>query len=120
MAKETYTNPNPLEYITKDASAIRELLNPQFMAGLNVSLAEAVLEPQASTLKHQHTDFDEIYYCLEGEGKLFINDQLFNLKPGSFYLLPKMSSHYLIASTRLRILCICNPPYNHQQTIILP
>ena len=119
MKKEQYTNHTPLEYITKDASTIRELLNPQVLPGIPISLAEAMVEAQASTLKHQHENFDEIYYCLQGTGTLYINDQPFAFEPGGFYWLPKKTSHYLEAQTALRLLCICCPPYNHQQTIML-
>ena len=116
---DRYTNHNPLEYITKDNSLIRELLNPKVSPDLSLSLAEAVVEAGASTIEHIHTDFDEIYYCLEGSGFLFINGEAFAFEPGDFYLLPKLSRHYLRATSQLKLLCICQPAYNHSQTELL-
>ena len=63
-----YTNPQPLEYITKDTSLIRELLNPQIIPGLGMSVAEAVVEAHAMTIEHAHQDFDEIYWNITGNG----------------------------------------------------
>ena len=111
-----HTNPSPEGYITKDKSTIRELLHPDFVSGLGMSLAEAVVEPGMGTAAHLHEDFDEIYYCLEGEGQLFIDGLEYPFTPHSFYLMPTGSIHSLKARTRLRLLCICCPGYTHRGT----
>ena len=106
------------QYTTKDGSCIRELLHPSFMPGLGLSLAEAVVNAGESTKRHFHMTFDEIYYCLEGAGVLYINDISHPFFPGAYHLLPKGSSHYLAATTRLRLLCVCCPGYAHEETVI--
>ncbi len=103
-------------YVTKDQSFIRELLHPDFVPGLGMSLAEAVVEQGRETAEHGHPHFDEIYYGLEGEGILHINGMPHEFGPGRFYLLPKGSRHYLQAATRLRLLCMCCPGYTHEGT----
>ena len=110
--------PAPEPYVTKDGSRIRELLHPAFLPGLGMSLAEAVVEAGQSTERHYHTAFDEIYYCLEGEGVLYINDAAHPFSPGSYYLLPKGATHYLAAAAKLRLLCVCCPGYTHDETVI--
>lgn len=115
-----YTNDNPKEYITKDASLIRELMNADVVDGLGVSLAEAVVEPGGKTIPHSHTNCDEIYYCLAGDGTLSINGEAFPFSPHNFYLLPKGAVHSLEAKTRLRLLCICCPGYSHEDTRLCP
>ena len=115
----SYSNESPLEYVTKDLSVIRELLNQHCVPGLGLSLAEAVVEAGHATEKHYHTAFDEIYYCLEGEGTLYINDQACEFAAHMFYLLPKNATHYLRAAARLRLLCICCPGYTHEQTVLV-
>ena len=119
MKSQHYTNENPREYITKDLSMIRELLHPDDIPGLKVSLAEAVVDAFQVTEKHYHTDSDEIYYCLEGSGILYIDDQAYDFSPQKFYLLPKNTTHYLKAQTRLRLLCFCSPAYSHEQTVLV-
>lgn len=106
------------EYVTKDASVIRELLNAATAPGLGMSLAEAVLEAGASTIAHHHDDCDEIYYCLEGEGTLSINGENVPFVPHGYYLLPKGAKHFLRARTPLRLLCICCPGYTHEGTVL--
>lgn len=112
-------NDIPSEYVTKDLSAIRELLHPDRIPGLGVSLAEAVVEESCSTIRHYHIESDEIYYCLEGEGTLYINEKEYEFSTGKYYLIPKNASHLLTAKTRLRLLCICHPPYSHEQTVLI-
>ena len=108
----------PDAYITKDKSLIRELFHPAFMPGLGVSLAEAVVESGTSTERHFHTSFDEIYYCLEGAGVLYINGAPHTFSPGAHYLLSKGAWHYVTATTRLTFLCVCCPGYSHEETVL--
>lgn len=115
---KSFTNLSPKTYVTKDASLIRELMNGEVSPGLGVSLAEAVVEAGASTAPHRHMTFDEIYYCLEGEGALFIDRESFPFSAGSFYLIPRGSEHALRAVTRLTLLCICSPGYEHEHTVL--
>ncbi len=117
MDNVTDTPPIPA-YITKDKSFIRELLHPSRISGLGLSLAEAIVNPGESTEEHYHSNFDEVYYCLEGAGSLFINGKEQSFIPHSCYLLPAGSRHRLNAATRLRLLCICCPGYTHEGTIL--
>lgn len=110
--------PTPKSYVTKDGSVIRELLHPSFLPGLGMSLAEAVVEAGQSTERHFHMTFDEIYYCLEGAGVLYVNDAPHPFSPGSYHLMPKGSFHFLTATTKLRLLCVCCPGYTHEETVI--
>ena len=116
---KNYTNPPPETYDTKDKSLIRELLHPAFVQGLGISLAEAVVNAGEGTAPHRHDGFDEVYYCLEGEGMLFINNEPFPFSADMFYLLPKGASHHLAAASRLRLLCICCTGYTHEGTTLL-
>jgi mannose-6-phosphate isomerase-like protein (cupin superfamily) len=118
IAMPVYTNTAVQEYITKDASMIRELLNASVVPGLGMSLAEAIVEAGKSTHAHHHRDCDEIYYCLEGRGTLTINGEAFAFATGDFYLLPKGATHGLHAAERLRVLCICCPGYSHEGTVL--
>lgn len=108
----------PQPYVTKDGSTIRELVHPARWPGLGMSLAEAVVEAGGSTLRHVHTSFDEIYYCLEGTGVLYVDDAPGSFEPGDYRLIARGSSHYLTATTKLRLLCVCCPGYTHEATVL--
>lgn len=114
-----HSNPAPKSYRTKDNTFIRELLNSQVAPGLGVSLAEASLAAGEKSAEHLHLDFDEIYYCLEGSGTLYINSEPHPFTPNSFYLMQSGERHYLKAEQDLKLLCICQPGYSHDGTRLL-
>ena len=54
----------------------------------------------------------EAVYCIEGEGEVeTVEDgKVYQLKPGTMYLLDKNDKHYLRAKTQMRMVCVFNPP----------
>ncbi len=62
-------------------------------------------EPGQSTPIHQHPQQDEIFYVLEGSGKLTLGDGETAIHPQSLILVPAQTRHGLVAGeTRLVIL----------------
>ena len=57
-------------FITKDGSEIRELMAYRNSCIRNLSLAEAILPAGAATQEHYHTGTDEVYYILQGRGRM--------------------------------------------------
>ena len=53
----------------------------------------------------------EAVYCIEGEGEVeTVEDgKVYQLKPGTMYLLDKNDKHYLRAKTQMRMVCVFNP-----------
>ncbi|TMN23173.1 ectoine synthase [Lentibacillus cibarius] len=54
----------------------------------------------------------EAVYCIEGEGtieKLETGD-VYDIKPGTMYLLDEHDRHRLKAKTQMRMVCVFNPP----------
>ncbi|MDA8351665.1 MAG: ectoine synthase [Firmicutes bacterium] len=60
----------------------------------------------------------EAVYCIEGEGKLedLDNDKVYTLKPGTLYTLNGHEKHRVTATTKLRMVCVFNPPLTGQET----
>ena len=98
-------------FTTKDGSTIRELHHTGAQ-----SLAEATLEPGQSTQRHYHRASEEIYFVLEGEGNLEIDGEREQVGPGDAALIPAGAWHEIVATTPLRFLCCCAPPYSHDDT----
>jgi len=115
------SRPFPVQepYVTKDGSRIRELVNPLLAPGLGMSLAEAEVAAGSRTEAHFHTDFDEMYYCLQGAGLLYVNNRSFPFSPGTYHLISKGSIHFLTATMTIRLLCICCPGYTHEETVLV-
>ena len=100
-------------FVTKDGSTIRELHHTQAQ-----SLAEATLEVEQATERHYHRVTEEIYFVLKGQGKLEIDGETSQMRPGDAALIPPGAWHTLEnnGTSELRILCCCAPPYSHDDT----
>ena len=107
-------------FITKDGSEIRELLAHRNSSIRNQSLAEARLEPGASTQEHFHTKTEEIYFITQGQGRIRIDGELRGVSKGDAIAIPPGSRHKLwnTGEEQLRLLCCCAPGYEHADTII--
>jgi mannose-6-phosphate isomerase-like protein (cupin superfamily) len=107
-------------FITKDGSEIRELLAHRNSAIRNQSLAEARLPVGASTQEHFHPKAEEIYYITRGTGRMRIENELRDVKPGDAIAIPPGQKHKLwnTGSEVLRLLCCCAPAYENDDTVI--
>jgi mannose-6-phosphate isomerase-like protein (cupin superfamily) len=98
-------------FTTKDGSTIREL-HHTFVQ----SLAEASLGAGAETRRHYHAVTEEIYFVLEGEGQMEVDDLHRRVGPGDAVLIPAGARHQITAETPLRFLCCCAPAYSDDDT----
>jgi mannose-6-phosphate isomerase-like protein (cupin superfamily) len=105
---------------TKDGSEIRELLAHRNSGIRNQSLAEARLPVGGSTQEHFHSLAEEIYYITHGTGRIRIEGELREVKPGDAIAIPPGQRHKLwnTGAETLRLLCCCAPAYEHADTII--
>ena len=107
-------------FITKDKSEIREILSPRNSSIQNQSLAEAKLSPGQTTEEHHHLHSEEIYYVLQGQGRMWIENESREVKVGDGFAISTGKKHK-IANTGhedLFFLCCCAPAYTHESTII--
>ena len=107
-------------FTTKDGSEIRELLAHRNSAIRNQSLAEARLPAGGSTQEHYHVRTEEIYYLTHGVGRIRIDGETREVKPGDAIAIPPGRKHKLwnTGSDTLRLLCCCAPAYEHDDTIM--
>ena len=107
-------------FITKDGSEIRELLAHRNSAIRNQSLAEARIPAGGSTQEHYHPRAEEIYFITAGTGRMRIEGETREVKPGDAIAIPSGQRHKLwnTGAETLRLLCCCAPAYEHTDTII--
>jgi mannose-6-phosphate isomerase-like protein (cupin superfamily) len=108
-------------FTTKDGSEIRELLAHRNSSIRHQSLAEARLPPGKSTAPHYHPAAEEIYYVLEGCGRIQIGDEKRDVGPGDAIAIPPGQAH-TIANTgaaTLKFLCCCAPAYEDYDTVLV-
>jgi mannose-6-phosphate isomerase-like protein (cupin superfamily) len=108
-------------FTTKDGSEIRELLAHRNSCIAKQSLAEARLPPGGQTAPHYHPLTEEIYYILEGTGRLTIGDETRDVGPGDAVAIPPGAVHTIATTSEvsLRFLCCCAPGYEHRDTVLV-
>jgi mannose-6-phosphate isomerase-like protein (cupin superfamily) len=104
-------------FTTADGSTIRELLGLPTAPVRNQSLAEATLEPGQATERHYHAESEELYYVVDGSGKMELDGDRRPVAVGDAVLIPPGARHQIRAGADgLRFLCCCAPPYRHEDT----
>jgi len=108
-------------YETKDGSTIRELMHPGVHGNAAQSLAEASVSPGGITALHRHAKTEELYYVLEGRGRMTLGERTFEVAPGETVLISPLTAHRIenIGEDTLRFLCCCAPAYSHEDTQLL-
>jgi len=79
--------------------------------GVGFSFHETTIEEGTTHVFHYQNHIEAVW-LIEGEGTLhdLDNDQVHPLGPGSMYLLNGHEKHQLQARTRMRMMCVFNPP----------
>lgn len=109
-------------YTTKDGSEIRELLHPDNNTNVNnQSLAQARVCCGKKTSPHFHKLTEEIYYISEGEGRMYLEAETFDVKKGDSILIRPGQVHCIenTGSVELVFLCCCSPAYQHKDTYLV-
>ncbi|MDF2446636.1 MAG: ectC [Moraxellaceae bacterium] len=90
--------------------------------GMGFSLHETWIHPGTETHIWYKHHFEAVY-CIEGEGEIEpvdaegrSNGAPIPIKPGMMYALNEHDRHFLRARTRLRLICVFNPPLRGDET----
>lgn len=108
-------------FTTKDGSEIRELLAHRNSCIRLQSLAEARLPPGGTTTAHFHPQTEEIYYIVQGQGRMRIGEETRDVGAGDAIAIPPGQEHQIanIGSEQLVFLCCCAPGYEHADTVLI-
>lgn len=79
--------------------------------GMGYSVHETTILPGTQTFIWYKNHLETVF-CVEGEGEVELIDEgkIFKIVPGTMYALNKHDKHYLRAKTRMRTVCVFNPP----------
>jgi len=114
-------------FVTKDESLIWEFFHPLHETSgkapkdIPFSIALAVVKPGKRTLRHIHEASAEFYYITRGIGVIQLNNQKEPIEENTLIHIPAKTKHTVTNTGKedLLILCICNPPYSHEDTKIV-
>jgi mannose-6-phosphate isomerase-like protein (cupin superfamily) len=102
------------EFIAGDGSILRELVHAdKHPLAISYSLARAVVKPEQTTKLHSLKNSSELYFIMEGEGLMFIDDEREKVRPGQAIYIPPGSSQSIenTGTTDLVFLCIVDPAW---------
>jgi len=101
------------EFVAGDGSILRELLHPDKEdLAIHYSLAYAVVKPSQKTRPHRLKS-SEVYYILEGEGIMHVNEERAKVGPHQAIYIPPNSVQCIenTGSVDLKFLCIVDPAW---------
>lgn len=90
-----------------------ELLNRENSDCKNMSIATILINKGEISQLHYHKQMEEIYYIIQGEAEMNINNQIKKVVPGHAILIPVGFFHQIknIGSTVLKFISIDSPPF---------
>jgi mannose-6-phosphate isomerase-like protein (cupin superfamily) len=109
------------EFIAGDNCTLREILHPDKAdLALRYSLAHAVVRPGDTTWRHCLAA-SEVYYILEGQGIMHIDDESAPVRPGSTVYIPPRAVQCITNSgdTDLVFLCIVDPAWRKEDEAVV-
>ena len=101
---------------TPHGSEIRPLIDRTTSSIERCSLAEEVLPVGAAVGRHHHIETEEVYYILEGTGRMTVGSEVREVKGGDAIFIPRRETHTLenIGQKPMTILLICGPAYSYE------
>jgi mannose-6-phosphate isomerase-like protein (cupin superfamily) len=101
------------EFIAGDGTQLRELLHPDKQPlTLRYSLAHAVVPVAQVSAPHALTT-SEVYYILQGQGEMHIDDEVQPVEPGDAVYIPPNARQFIrnTGTGPLVFICIVDPAW---------
>jgi mannose-6-phosphate isomerase-like protein (cupin superfamily) len=108
------------EFTAGDNTILRELLHPaKADLKLHYSLAHAVVKPGRASRPHR-LKTSEVYYIMEGEGVMYIDDESAPVGPGQAIYIPPNAKQYIrnTGSSDLKFICIVDPAWRKEDEAV--
>jgi mannose-6-phosphate isomerase-like protein (cupin superfamily) len=102
-----------------DNALLCELLHPANEAealAIRYSIAHVIVKPGEATLPHTLKTSAEVYYILEGDGIMYINEEYAAVHSGQAVYIPPNSTQYIqnTGTADLQFLCIVDPMWRRE------
>jgi len=89
---------------------VKRLIHPSTIGSKNIAVSICYLNPGEEITKHRH-EFEEVYFILNGEGTMTLEDQTIRLEKNLLVYIPGNALHGQIndGDEPLEILCSLSP-----------
>lgn len=101
---------------TPHGSEIRPLIDRTTSEIERCSLAEEVLPVGSKVGRHHHLETEEVYYILEGSGRMTVGAEVREVSAGDAIFIPLRHAHTLenTGEGPMRLLLVCGPAYSFE------
>lgn len=109
------------EFMGGDGAVLREIFNPdKENLSLRYSLAHAIVKSDESSVKHKMKT-SEVYYIMEGEGLMHIENEERKVAKGDTVYIPPNSAQYIknTGDCDLKFICIVDPAWKKEDEEVL-
>ena len=109
------------EIIAGDKTILHELLHPDKAdLKLRYSLAHAIVKTGETSQQHKLKN-SEVYYILEGEGIMYINNEPESVRTGQVIYIPPEATQYIknTGKSDLKFLAIVDPAWQPEDEEVL-
>ena len=105
---------------TPHGSEIRPLIDRTTSEIERCSLAEEVLPAGARVGRHHHLETEEVYYILNGAGRMTVGDEVREVANGDAIFIPRGQTHTLenTGAEPMTLLLVCGPAYSLQDHLM--
>jgi mannose-6-phosphate isomerase-like protein (cupin superfamily) len=95
-----------------------DLINSETTSARGLSIATIYVEPGKRSTRHFHKRMEEIYYFIEGTGRVSIGDDVYDVGPGSACYIPINMLHQIenIGSSTLKLVSVDSPSFDPMDT----
>jgi mannose-6-phosphate isomerase-like protein (cupin superfamily) len=106
-------------YVGEDGSLIRELARPGISRLSRHSLAEIRHPPGTASREHYHTEAEEVYYVVGGQGRVSIDGETGDIGSGDVVVIVPGQRHKVwpVGEEDLVLLVTCVPAYSEQEVV---
>jgi len=104
-----------------EGTKIRQIFHPHnTLNGIRYSVSHSELNPGKKAKLHKMKT-SEVYYILQGEGVLQIDDDTFKISKDQAIYIPPHSKQRIenTGKDELKFLCIVDPAWKHEDEVIL-
>jgi mannose-6-phosphate isomerase-like protein (cupin superfamily) len=106
-------------FVGDDRSIIRELASPTNSGLTRHSLAEIRHPPGTASLEHFHTEAEEVYFVLSGQGGIRVDGETHTIGPGDVVVITPGERHKVWQEGEgdLVLLVTCVPAYSVEEVV---
>ena len=104
-----------------EGTKIKQFFHPHnTLNGINYSLAQFTLKPGKKSILHKIKS-SEIYYILEGNGELYVDENIHHLEKDDSVYVPPNSKQFIENKGKvdLRFLCIVEPAWKIEDETLI-